>query len=269
MKPIRFLKLEGSGNDFILIDTRRNSLPGVPSQWAHRWCDRKRGIGADGLLLVSSSRKGDARMRILNSDGSEASMCGNGVRCVAWYLHSQTQGRRSFDIETQAGLMASRVVGKERVRFYLPPPTKLRLGLKITSQGRHYTLHAIQTGVPHAVLLVPKVRGIDLNRLGPFIRFHRLFQPQGTNVNVAQIHTPHKISIRTYERGVEAETLACGTGALACACIGTALGSLKPPIEVIPPSGERLMVSFRQTRQPWENLYLEGPARILFEGKIP
>ena len=123
--------------------------------------------------------------------------------------------------------------------------------------------------MPHAILLVSHLERADLPTLGPIIRFHRTFHPAGSNVNLVRIDGPHRISIRTYERGVEAETLACGTGAVASAIIGTALGKLKPPVQVMTAGGDCLTVGFQETRKPWEGLYLEGPAQVLFEGGIP
>ena len=269
MISIPFSKVVGAGNDFILVDQRRRPFKGNASRLAKTWCDRKNGIGADGLLMVLPSRRGDARMRIFNSDGSEASMCGNGLRCVTWYLHATDHGKKNLVVETGAGVMQTEVVEEERTRIFLTPPKEFRLGLSLTLQGKRLQLHAVDTGVPHTVLVVPHLEKVDLATLGPAIRHHRLFQPSGANVNLMRIISTHRIAIRTYERGVEAETLACGTGAAACAVIGTALGHLKPLIDVMTASGQRLTIGFRPDRKPWEGLFLEGPARILFEGAIP
>ncbi len=268
MKQTRFVKLAGCGNDFVLVDLRKKSLPASPAILARSWCDRKRGIGADGLLLVLPSRKGTARMRIFNSDGSEADMCGNGLRCVVWYLHSTNGKSRALSVETAAGVMQAEVTGPERVRIFMPPPRDLRLGLHLTHQTKRYTLHAVNSGVPHVVLPVRHLESFDLEHLGPAIRHHRLFKPAGTNVNLMKIQSLHRISIRTFERGVEGETLACGTGAVASAVIGAALGRLKPPIEVRTRGGETLTVGFRHGAKPFQGLYLEGPVQTLFEGGV-
>ncbi len=271
MKGIRFAKVIGSGNDFILVDARRRPLPGSAARLARGWCERRRGIGADGLLVLSSSRKADARMRIYNPDGSEASMCGNGLRCAAWYLHSQDHGRRRLRVETGAGVLEARVVGPERVRVFTGTPRRLRLGLSLRHQGRRLFLHAVHSGVPHAVLFTSRLEAVDPSVTGPVIRHHRLFGSEGTNVDWVKVHSPHELSIRTYERGVEQETLACGTGAVAAVVIGAALGRLTPPVRVRTRGGETLNVGFRRLRRgssPWQELYLEGPARILFEGGL-
>ncbi len=269
MKQTRFVKLAGCGNDFVLVDLRKKSLPASPSTLARAWCDRRRGIGADGLLLVLPSRKGTARMRIFNSDGSEAEMCGNGLRCVVWYLHTQNGGHKEISVETRAGLMRAQIMGRDRVRVYLSRPKNLHLGQKLKVDGKSYQVHSVNSGVPHAVLLTSHLEKADLRTLGPAIRNHKAFKPAGTNMNLMRIESPHRVAIRTFERGVEGETLACGTGAVASVVIGTALGRLQPPVQVKTAGGESLRVGFTQNRKPWEGLYLEGPARILFEGGVP
>lgn len=261
-----FFKVVGSGNDFILVDARRRPLPGTAARLARDWCDRSRGIGADGLLVLSSSAKADARMRVYNPDGSEASMCGNGLRCVAWYLHTEDHGRKHLRIETGAGVLQAQIVGSERVRIFAGTPRQLRLGLSLRHQGRRFLLHAVNSGVPHAVLFTSRMETVQPSVMGPVIRHHRLFRPEGTNVDWVQVHSPHAVSIRTYERGVEQETLACGTGAVAAVVIGAALGRLVPPVRVRTRGGETLQVGFRRGLRPWQDLTLEGPARILFEG---
>lgn len=268
-KTTSFVKVVGSGNDFILIDGRSPFFRQKAPQFAKIWCDRKRGVGADGLLWVSNSRRADARMRIFNPDGSEAAMCGNGLRCVGWYLHVTDHRKSRWAVETGAGVIPIEVIGSESVRAFVSPPRRLRLGLKVLHRTKCYTFHSIHAGVPHAVHFVSKLDSVDLGSLGPYVRNHRLFKPEGTNVNLVRIDSAHRIAIRTYERGVEGETLACGTGAVAAALIGTALGRLTPPIQVATRSGEPLRVGFRQILRPWEGLYLEGPARILFAGVLP
>jgi len=268
MTTIPFVKVAGTGNDFILLDRRRKPFSGDPSRFARTWCDRKRGIGADGLLLALPSKKADARMRIFNPDGSEAQMCGNGLRCLVWYLHRQNGRSRSISVETPAGLMRAEIMEKDRVRLFMSRPKNLHLGQKLKAEGKSCQIHSVNSGVPHAVLLVSHLEKVEMARLGPAIRHHRLFKPAGTNVNAMRIDSSHRIAIRTYERGVEGETLACGTGAVAAVVIGTALGKLQSPVQVKTAGGECLSVGFRQSRKPWEGLYLEGPAEILFKGGI-
>ena len=166
--------------------------------------------------------------------------------------------------------MQARVTGDERVRIFFGPPKRLRLGLSIPYKGKRLTVHSVDTGVPHAVIPVSRLESVDLRTLGPYIRHHRVFRPKGTNVNLLRIRSPHRVSIRTYERGVEEETLACGTGAVASVVIGAALGHLRPPVQVTTPGGEKMTVGWHVTRYPQEiRPFLEGSARILFEGGIP
>ncbi len=296
-RTIPFVKVAGAGNDFILLDRRSRPLSRAPAALAREWCDRKRSVGADGLLLVQASRRGNARMRIFNPDGSEAGMCGNGLRCVAWYLYTRTQcpipirggttARRKNDasclgnghdlrqwrIETGAGVLQAQITGEERVRIFFAAPRDLRLGLAVAWGGKRHALHAVDTGVPHAVIIAPRLETVDLGTLGPFIRRHRIFKPRGANVNLLRIHSPHRASIRTYERGVEQETMACGTGAVASVVIGAALGRLRPPVQVTTAGGEKMTVGFgggaRINPGTEKGLYLEGSARILFEGGVP
>jgi diaminopimelate epimerase len=268
MSEIPFVKVAGTGNDFILLDRRRRPFPGSLSRFAQTWCNRRRGIGADGVLVALPSGRADARMRIFNSDGSEAEMCGNGLRCLVWYLHTQNGGKKNLSVDTRAGLMRAQIVGRDRVRIYLSRPKNLRLGLRLSHSRKKYQVHAVNSGVPHAVLLTSHLEKADLACLGPVIRHHKAFKPAGTNVNLMRIESPHRVAIRTFERGVEGETLACGTGAVASVLIGAALGRLTPPVQVKTAGGDVLTVGFGQSKQPWEGLYLEGPAQILFNGEI-
>ena len=290
-RKVPFTKMVGAGNDFILVDARKNPLGGSASRLAQRWCDRKQGIGADGLLVITPSSRADARMRIFNPDGSEAAMCGNGLRCAAWFLHSQgnlhgalspvasakgssfaslrTSLTTGFCLETGAGRMFIQITGRQRTRIFLTPPRKLELHRRLTIGKRRLWFHSVDTGVPHAVLITSRLAQIPLDEWGPVIRNHPLFRPAGTNVNFIRIHSARRISIRTYERGVEAETLACGTGACASVVVATALGHLRPPVQVVTAGGETLRVGFRQGDCFEQGSTLEGSAKILFEGAIP
>ncbi|PIQ82547.1 MAG: diaminopimelate epimerase [Candidatus Omnitrophica bacterium CG11_big_fil_rev_8_21_14_0_20_64_10] len=279
--PKSFLKVVGSGNDFILFDARKQPVTNpTAARWARRWCDRHRGVGADGLLLVLPSRKGLAKMRIFNADGSAAEMCGNGLRCVAWYLHTTNRGARNFRVETDAGLMGAQITGNEKIRIHFPEPSRLRLRQKLTVRNTELVVHSVNTGVPHAIVLVPNLNRSNLMAVAPGIRFHRAFGARGTNVDFVQVLSPKRIAIRTYERGVEGETLACGTGAVASAAIATALKRTQPPVQVKTASGETLTVglerrgggsgprAFHRNGHGTFQVWLEGPARILFKGEL-
>lgn len=266
MKKIKFTKMVASGNDFVVVNDKL--LPS-PSSVARKICDRKFGIGADGMLLLSSSKKADIRMRIFNADGSEAEMCGNGARCSALFVRRQTQAsKRHILIETKAGLIES-WIEKDRVRIKLTDPLDLMLDipLKLT---RALKVNFINTGVPHAVIFVEGLDKLDVFELGRQIRFHQAFAPKGTNVNFVEVLSQDTIRVRTYERGVEGETLACGTGVTASALI-TSFKFFLPKInliKVITESGETLKVSFKRINNSFKDVWLEGKVQIVFNGEI-
>ena len=271
--PIPFMKLSGSGNDFILVDNRRGIVAGTrASALAAKICAHRMSVGGDGLILIERSRKADFRWRLFNADGSEAEFSGNGARCAARFAYLKKIAPKRMTFETLAGMIEAEMVvsapGRkpEVVKVRFPDPKGLRLNLSVAVNGTTRQAHFLDTGVPHCVYLVDDPDKADIVGVGRPTRYHDLFKPAGANVNFIKVLGPHRIRIRTYERGVEDETLACGTGAVASVVIGTALGKLRPPVDVKTPGGEILSVGFRPSRQPWEGLYLEGPARILFEG---
>lgn len=258
MSKLSFAKYEGAGNDFILIDDRTPSFPLNDKTLIQRLCHRKRGIGADGLILLQLDSSADYRMRIFNADGSEAESCGNGLRCLVLFLSDLgLPPKKTISIRT-----ADRIVQAEwrngRVAIQLGAPYHLKLHQTIDG----YDLHTVDTGVPHAVLFVPDVLKADLSRLGPTIRHHPHFQPHGTNFSVAALNPDHTLSVRTYERGVESEVLACGTGAAAVAVIAAHLHPLPNPIQILFPGG-LLEIEVHPS-----SLTLIGPAVKLFNGLI-
>ncbi len=265
MPTLAFTKMVGAGNDFIVVDASRNGARRLTRRWptvSRALCDRQRGIGADGVLLLEPSRIADVRMRIFNADGSEADMCGNGARCVARYV-----GRRRVSIESGAGRLQAAVSG-ERVRLGMTDPAMLRQGLRVRVAGRLITGDFINTGVPHFVVRVPALDRVDVARLGRALRRHAAFAPKGANVNFIQPAGRHALRIRTYERGVEAETLACGTGATAAAIIYGLPGRPGPRrVSVTTRSGDTLTISFRVGSRV-THVVLEGPARRVFDGRV-
>ena len=265
---LSFTKMNGAGNDFVMLDNRAGELALSGEQIAHL-CDRHRGIGADGLLAVEPAEAdGDFRMRYYNADGGEAEMCGNGARCFGRYVDRITgRGGQPVRFETIAGIVGAEFEGDE-VKITLSEPFDLALGATLLVDGSERTVHSVNTGVPHAVLVVDELEDIDIRKDGSDVRFHDHFQPAGTNVNFQLVLGPETIAIRTYERGVENETLACGTGMVANAIIHNQLTGSEPPIHVQVRGGETLKVGWERDGDAYRNVTLTGPADFVFEGTI-
>jgi len=265
---LTFWKMQGSGNDFILIDHRRPRLAeDGRRELIKKLCAPKFGIGADGLILIEPSGRADFRWRFYNADGSEAEMCGNGGRCAARFAFLQGIAPERLAFETLAGIIHAEVKGR-RVKLELSKPHDLRLQMEIPVEQEIWHGHFINTGVPHVVIPVADLDAVPVAEVGRAIRFHPLFQPAGTNVNFISLHGPQEIAIRTYERGVEAETLACGTGSVAAALIAAHLDNLASPVAVHPRSGETLQVYFTQNQGRFEAVSLEGDALVVFQGEV-
>ncbi|MBI5167126.1 MAG: diaminopimelate epimerase [candidate division NC10 bacterium] len=267
MKKIPFYKMSGSGNDFLVIDNRKGVMPKGASRFVPQVCRRRVSAGADGVLLVEPSRKANFRMLYYNADGSEAEMCGNGARCIARFAFLQGIAPARMVFETKAGLVRAEVKG-ERVKVQMGDPHSLSLNMKILVQGSRFTVHSINTGVPHAVLFYEDLEKVPVKELGPKIRFHQAFQPAGTNVDFIRIKGPGDIEIRTYERGVEDETLACGTGCVAAAIVAAALGEVRSPVALQTRGGETLSVYFDKKGKGFTSVFLEGGARVVYEGEL-
>lgn len=243
-----FAKYHGAGNDFILIDDRKLLFP-INSTLIQKLCHRRLGIGADGLLLLQPS----CRMRVFNADGGEVEMCGNGIRCMAHFLY-RLEGKEKHAIEVGDKIFKCTVkdnwVEVEMGKFSWVEKNRV--------VGPH-VLHTLNTGVPHAVLFVDEVKAVDVAKHGREIR--KLFQPEGINVNFAELANDKKIHMRTYERGVEEETLACGTGAVAVAIAAKELFKLSSPITIIPPSSEELVIDIAE-----DEARMSGPVTFVFGG---
>lgn len=249
---MKFTKITASGNDFIVIDNRKHILPDKDKKFIQKLCAIHTGIGADGVLLLEVSRKADFKMRIFNPDGGEPDMCGNGARCIGLYAWKLGLIHRRFTIETLAGIIKGEICPKGNIKIYLNKPKDIRIRRKI---------HTINTGVPHAIIHVPNIDKVNVEKAGRTIRWSKLFQPKGTNVDFVQILGRNRVSVRTYERGVEGETLACGTGVTASAIISSLVYKLRSPVYVKTKSGDTLIVNTKEVS-------LTGPARIVFSGNI-
>jgi diaminopimelate epimerase len=268
MKPITFYKMSGSGNDFIIIDHRRRIIEDheLPNFIRHV-CRRKMSVGADGLILIEPSDKADFRWRFYNSDGGRAEMCGNGARCAARFAFVNGIAADSLSFETDAGIVTGQVSG-DRAKVKMPDPIDLRLDHIIDLQKAPLTVSSINTGVPHVVIMQDTVEEIDVFNLGREIRYHKAFAPAGTNVNFICRQAPGQLAIRTYERGVEDETLACGTGSIAGALVSSCKLNWNSPINLVTRSGEFLTIHFNKNNKTFDNVYLEGDARIIYTAEL-
>jgi len=266
---IAFTKAVASGNDFIMIDNKDGELDARDidySLMARKLCPRKLSVGADGLLVLESSEKASFRMRVINPDGSEVTMCGNGARCSALYAAGAGWGEE-LAIETGAGIMYAAVTGdKVKIKMGDPKDTRLQINLGV---GAHMmAVHYINTGVPHVVHIVDDLENYQVKDVGRQIREHTMFTPEGTNADFVGDIKSDGASIRTYERGVEDETLACGTGTVASAVVLGLLGRVSSPVSMKTRSGEVLTVHYKMTGDKVTDVYLEGGAGIVYQGKI-
>jgi len=251
----------------VLVDNRDGKLQ-LEAKTIEQLCDRHRGVGADGLLMVEPATNGaDFRMRYYNSDGGEADMCGNGARCFARFTNRLSGPRTDVSFETPAGVITAEFLD-ELVRLGMSEPKDLRLNDTIDVEGAQVAVHSVNTGVPHAVVFVEDLGAVDVQRMGAAIRYHDHFAPKGTNVNFVKVLDGITIAIRTYERGVEGETLACGTGVVACALILHELKGVVSPIGVRVKGGDLLQVGFEKTAAAYGKVTLTGPADFVFDGQI-
>ncbi|MDV0443835.1 diaminopimelate epimerase [Methanorbis rubei] len=271
---ITFIKLHGNGNDFILIDEMKGTVipDDMKAQFAVSYCDRRFGIGADGVLFISPSTKADVRMRLLQPDASEAEMCGNGIRCLAKYAFDENYAKtKSFSVETLAGVLTVRAgydcEGCFAATIDMGAPKYDAASIPATGPGDvaadidGMKVYAANTGVPHAVIFVDDVEAVDLEAVAPKIRHHALF-PKGTNVNFVQVIGPSSITIRTFERGVEGETLSCGTGSTASALLAAKIGKVSGEIIHVDTVGGPLDIAVG------DHAMMTGPAETVFVGEI-
>ncbi len=265
---IEFYKMSGSGNDFILIDNRGKVLDGMNlKSFAKSVCRNKVSVGADGLIVIEPSDKADFRWLFFNADGSEAEMCGNGGRCAARFAFIKGIAGEKLSFETRAGIIDAEVKG-DIVKLRLTDPRDLKLDYSIPVKDGQLKVNSINTGVPHAVSFVDRLNEFDVFGYGRDVRYHSAYAPAGTNVNFVTIEGKDRIRVRTYERGVEDETLACGTGAVASALVSAGKGLVDSPVEILVKSGEILNIYFEKSGDKFSNVYLEGRASVVYEGRL-
>jgi len=265
--PLPFVKMSGTGNDFILIDHRKAAIhAGAMSEFAALVCRRRFSVGADGLILIEDSQEADFRWRFFNADGSVAEMCGNGARCAARFAYMQGIAPARMRFETIAGIIEASVADT-LVAIRMTRPRDLRLDQNIVVDGKEMTVHFVDTGVPHAVVFVDEVDRIDVRRLGAAIRYHEAFAPAGTNANFVG-RQGDGFKVRTYERGVEDETMACGTGAVAGALMAAMTGQAESLVQIITSGGDTLTITFELTGDKADHVFLKGPAHLIYRGEL-
>lgn len=262
---IEFVKYSGCGNDFVIIDNRMGFLvPTYSGIGISKLCHRHQGIGADGLILLENSATCDFRMRIFNADGSEAEMCGNGIRCLAKYIE-QVVGKTTFSIETMCSAVHI-AIKNSKVSVDMPLPTNIVVGQFLEVENRKMEIHHLDTGVPHSICMVEDLEDPIHMKIAPMIRSHPRFLPKGVNVNFALMISDKEIAVRTFERGVEAETLACGTGAVAVALVAAHLYGMRDAVNIRTRSGGVLEVFFHGEPLSPSYVCMTGPAQYIYKG---
>lgn len=267
-RQLAFFKMSGSGNDFILIDNRDGIVAETDlNDFVASVCQRKISVGADGLILLENAENVDFKWRFFNADGSRAEMCGNGARCAARFAHLNGIAGSKMSFETEAGIISAEVLDGH-VKIGMPDPCQLKTDYELALEAGNLVVSSINTGVPHVVVTVDNIDDVEVLKLGREIRFHQAFAPAGTNVNFICSSPDRPITIRTYERGVEDETLACGTGSVAAAVVNACKGGKKSPVDVLTRGGGRLTIHFREENGRYSDIYLEGDARVIYQGEL-
>ncbi len=268
MHEIDFWKMNGSGNDFIVIDNRDGRLEEDDLGYiVSRACRRRESVGADGVIFVVDSDECDFGWRFFNADGGEAEMCGNGSRCVARYAFLNGIAGPAMIFQTLAGPVSAEVRDR-MVKVKMPDPRDLKLDLDLDAGAGWRSADFINTGVPHVVVMVDDPDAHPVFEDGRMVRNHELFAPAGTNANFMSVTDPGRLRVRTYERGVEDETLACGTGSMACALIAAARGMVRSPVKVSTFGGEELIIHFEGGREGFSDVWLEGGTSVIYAARL-
>jgi len=268
METIEFWKMNGSGNDFIMIDNRDGKIAEEEmGRLVERACRRRESVGADGLIFVTNSEQYDFAWRFFNADGGEVEMCGNGGRCVARFAHLKGIAGPDMTFETLAGPVSAQVDGRI-VKVLMPTPSDLRIDVDLTLETGCKNVDFINTGVPHVVVQVENLTDHPVVEQGRTIRYHDMFLPEGTNANFIKVLGSDSLEIRTYERGVEDETLACGTGAIASALVANAREMVASPVRVKTKGGEELKIYFQKEGDSFDKVWLEGSTSIVCQARL-
>lgn len=265
---LQFTKMHGAANDFVMVDDRQGTVPWQDYVLMSLLAARRTGIGCEGIILIQRSERADFRMRFLNPDGTEVDMCGNGARCAAWFAHKIGAAPKSMTMETSCGLLDAEIVDACNVRVWMPEPTARSYGMAIHVAGRRIEGDYVNTGVPHFVVRVGEGEAVDVEGLGRAIRLHPAFAPEGVNVDFLIQRAPDRLSLRTYERGVEAESGACGTGAVAAAITAVEAHAGALPMTVRTGGGFILGVDSDWRGNRCTGITLTGPVREVYQGSI-
>ena len=268
MNKFKFTKMHGAGNDFVMVDDRAGTFPAHDYLRMAAFAANRTGIGCEGVILVQESPVADFKMAFYNPDGTEADLCGNGARCVAAFAVEIGLAKRNLTMETRAGLIDAEVLDGGLVKVWMPEPRDRRYGISVKVKGQMVTGDYIVAGVPHFIVPVQNVAQIDVAKLGRELRLSDAFEPDGTNVDFVQFIAPAKAVMRTYERGVEEESGACGTGAMAAAVVGVETKGLSLPMRVRTSGGYELVVDGDWRRRKATGFTLTGPVKKVFEGEV-
>ncbi len=270
MDKIPFMKLSGAGNDFVIINNLNQIVDSTDPEFMNfviKVCQRRMSVGADGVLLVEKAEDVDFRMRYFNADGGEVETCGNGARCIAKFSYLNGIVSEKMQFLTNAGIYEAEVVS-DNVKVRMSDPEDIRINVPLKLADGVHNVGFANSGVPHVVFFVDDLETTDVFDLGQQTRYHEDFKPAGTNANFIRIHSQELLEIRTYERGVENETLACGTGSIASAIVSASIGKVKSPVSVKTASGVILKIHFDLVNEEAKNVYLEGDARVIFAGEL-
>jgi len=265
---INFTKMHGAGNDFILVDDRKGDVPWEDYLMMAALASRRTGIGCEGIILIQKSDKADFQMRFLNPDGTEAALCGNGSRCAAAFANSIGAAGKDLTMETICCGLVGAQISDTGVCVWMPEPSHREYGLELNVDGNLIRGDFINTGVPHLVVQVPNINAVDVDSLGRALRLYPVFEPDGANIDFVNLRAPSRMAMRTYERGVEEESGACGTGAVACAIVAVETAGFTLPVKVKTPAGFDLVVGGDWRKQKCTGLTLTGPVKFVYNGSI-
>jgi len=273
-QKIHFYKMTGAGNDFIFIDNRNGVVDADHcSDLVLSACRRKLSVGADGMVLIENDPEVDFKWRFFNSDASEAEMCGNAARCAVRFAKlTGIVDKSEMAFRTLPGIIQGKLIGSS-VKVRMTAPHSLELDLHLESDGLAFDFDFINTGVPHAVCFVSdasEIEAADVPGWGRPFRFHPHFQPSGSNINFSCVLDAHRMIVRTYERGVEGETLACGTGVIASVLLAAVRNRVLSPVEVKTQGGEFLTIHFerKENGKEFKEVFMEGEARVVYEADL-